>query len=170
MLCGCGPNDDISFESSEDAVSEEESTTTIEAAQTSVYVYICGEVVSPGVYEFKEGSRVYEAIEAAGGLTENADASRLNQAQLLSDGQQITVYSLSASSEAEAASTGSGKININYATLEELTQLPGIGESRASDIITYREENGFFRTIEDIQNVSGIKDKTFEKLEDLIEV
>lgn len=166
-----------------------------DAEPSVLYVYVCGAVASPGVYQLPAGSRVYQAIEAAGGLTENAEGRCLNQAELLTDGRQVTVYT---KEEAEAlgldgrqvtqqesgntsptAASGAGsenagqsdaKINLNTATKEQLMTLPGIGESRAEAILEYRTSSGGFSCIEDIQNISGIKEKAFAKIKDYIEV
>lgn len=154
------------------------------SAAPSLMVHVCGEVLSPGVYEFPEGSRIYEAVEAAGGFTEEAAPEAVNLAALLQDGVQIRIYSkeeaqtLPAGSAAWAGNgTGiktseetSGLINLNTATREELMTLSGIGESRAEDIIRYREENGGFRKIEDIMKVPGIKEAGFQKIKDRITV
>lgn len=143
------------------------------------YVHVCGEVAEPGVYVLPAGSRVFEAIKAAGGLTENASERSLNLAAPVSDGMQIVVpnpeeaqtvpAAVGISAEPGAQDDG-GLVNLNTATKEELMTLPGIGESRAEDIIRYREESGGFRTIEDIMKVSGIKNASFEKMKGLITV
>ena len=148
-------------------------------------VYICGAVVRPGVYELPTGSRVYAAIEAAGGFTEEADPRQVNQAAVLADGQQITVLTREElASGAGVPGTGNGaspaadgveakrsaRVNINTATAEELETLSGIGESRAQDIIAYRTENGSFQSIEDIMKVTGIKQALFNKIKDEITV
>ena len=139
----------------------------------SVFVYVCGAVQKPGVYELPAGSRVYEALEAAGGLTEEADEKSLNQAELLRDGSQITVYTKEEASSLPAPAgetAGSGKVNLNTAGKELLTTLPGIGDAKADAILQYREENGGFSSIEEIMQIEGIKEKVFEKIRDLIEV
>lgn len=152
-----------------------------EETAAGVLVYVCGEVAAPGVYELREGSRIYEAIEAAGGFTEAAAQKALNLAAPVSDGLQITVYTeeeaatapagVSAGGEGGAAGAGAGvRINLNTASSQELMQLTGIGESRAADIIRYREENGRFQKIEDIMKVPGIKDAGFQKIKDRITV
>ena len=119
-------------------------------------------------------SRLFQAIEAAGGLLENADERSVNQAQILTDGQEIIVYELGeeipSSDNAVSDTSGNGKININTADKDALMELPGIGESRADEIINYRNEHGRFDSIEDIMNISGIKEKMFEKIKDYIEV
>ncbi|MCR4892095.1 MAG: ComEA family DNA-binding protein [Lachnospiraceae bacterium] len=148
-----------------------------------IYVYLCGAVNKPGVYELPEGTRLYELINRAGGLAEDAAAEALNQAGILTDGSQIRIPSLSELDEAEAAGgspqliaeggTGGGSakgglVNINTASATELMTLNGIGQSRAEAIIAYRDEHGGFSSIEDIKQVTGIKDGLFNKIKDQI--
>ena len=147
------------------------------------FVHICGEVKNPGVYELPEGSRICEAVEAAGGFTGEAAEDSLNLAQKISDGQQIVILSrveavrraksqekeLLSGQQAGADKTP-GPVNINTASRELLMTLNGIGESRADDIIRYREESGGFKRIEDIMKVPGIKDAAFQKIKDSITV
>ena len=174
----------------EETVSEEggdEVSGASEEPEELIYVYVCGAVARPGVYPLPAGSRVYEALEAAGGTTGDTDEKYLNQAQLLQDGQQITVYTRDEIERLEAAgqavnplagnagqSDSSGpslqKVNINTAGKEQLMTLPGIGEAKAEAIIQYRESQGYFSSPEDIRNVPGIKDKAYEKIKDCIEV
>ncbi len=138
------------------------------------YVHICGEVVSPGVYELSEESRVFQAVEKAGGFTENAAAESLNMAERIKDGMKIIVLSRDEAKSANISPAGSpqGKtqVNLNTAAKEELMTLRGIGESRAEDIISYRDSHGGFKKIEDIMKVSGIKDAAFQKIKDDITV
>lgn len=137
----------------------------LEPAQVYVTVHISGCVAKPDqLVTLPEGSRISDAIAAAGGATEEADLSRLNLAALLKDGQKITVPS---QNEEQA---GSGPVNINTASLEELDTLPGIGPSLAQRIITYREENGAFADIAELMNVSGIGEKLFSQLEEKIRI
>lgn len=150
--------------------------------KSGVYVYICGEVIKPGVYELSGDSRIYEAVDAAGGFTENAARECVNLASKVSDGMQITIYNReeAASLQADSASvggnagksgtSGSGLVNLNTATKEELMTLKGIGESKAEDIIRYREKSGGFKKIEDIMKISGIKENGFQKIKDSITV
>ena len=150
--------------------------------KSGVYVYICGEVINPGVYELSGDSRICEAVDAAGGFTENADREHVNLASKVSDGMQITIYNReeAASLPADNASvggnagksgtSGSGLVNLNTATKEELMTLKGIGESKAEDIIRYREKSGGFKKIEDIMKISGIKEAGFQKIKDNITV
>ena len=150
--------------------------------KSGVYVYICGEVIKPGVYELSGDSRIYEAVDAAGGFTENAARECVNLASKVSDGMQITIYnreeavSLPADSASvgenagKSGTSGSGLVNLNTATKEELMTLKGIGESKAEDIIRYREKSGGFKKIEDIMKISGIKENGFQKIKDSITV
>lgn len=157
---------------------------------TECYVYICGCVNNPDVYKCQEGARLYEVIELAGGFSEEADREYLNLADVVEDGQRIYVpskeevlkaqdeggiESISGSIGSGASGVGNGsyvteKVNINTAGAEQLMTLPGIGESRAKDIINYRNTNGRFQRIEDIMKVSGIKNASYEKIKDLIKV
>lgn len=136
------------------------------------FVHICGEVENPGVYELPEGSRIFEAVEAAGGFTEQAAESSMNLAGKITDGMQIVILSQDEMriQESAAEEAAAGRININTASREQLMTLPGIGEARADDIIRYREESGGFQTIEDIKKVSGIKDAAYQKIKDSITV
>ena len=151
-----------------------------------IWIHVCGQVVSPGVYELAPGSRVYEAIEAVGGFLEEAAGDALNMAMELTDGQQLRVPTreeadaigavfdpsscLGAQSVPGARGSGEGQINLNTAGKEELMQLSGIGEARAEAIVAYRTEHGAFQRIEDIMKVSGIKEAAFEKIRDDITV
>ena len=128
----------------------------------------------PGVYELQENSRLYEAITAAGGLTEAAADTYLNQAEILTDGQQIYVPS---GEEVQAPAdllqrpeAGDGKGNINTASREELMTLTGIGEAKAEAIIRYREDKGSFKSAEELKEVEGIKDGVYNKVKDQIKV
>lgn len=150
-----------------------------------ICVFVCGAVNTPGVYYLSAGARVYEAVEAAGGFSQDADTQWLNQAASLKDGCRIWIYTREESRAMEEAGespdegdisfrgTGentedSGKININTASLEELQSIPGIGEKKAQAILSYRQEKGSFGSCEEIQQVPGIKGGTFEKIKDYI--
>ena len=135
-------------------------------------VFVCGAVMNPGVYELPADSRVYEAIALAGGMTDEAATTAVNQAELLSDGQMIEIPTKEEQQEKTAAEEARSEslVNINTADPEELKTLPGIGDSKARSIVAYREKNGAFGTIEDIKNVDGIGDGVFAKLEDCITV
>lgn len=140
----------------------------------NICVYVCGEVNEPDVYYVVSGGRVADAIEAAGGATDSACLQALNLAEILSDGQRLYVPSHDEANEAASffgndnSSDSGGLVNINTADAEELMTLPGIGESKARSIIAYREENGAYKALEDIMNVSGIKEAAFSKIKDLI--
>lgn len=136
------------------------------------YVHVCGEVNTPGVYELPEGSRIFEAVDAAGGFTAEAAESSLNLAETIADGMQLVVLNKEEAQNAAeiAVEQAAGLVNINKASKEQLMTLPGIGESRAEDILRYREESGGFQKIEDIMKVSGIKDAAFQKIKDSITV
>jgi competence protein ComEA len=147
--------------------------------QPPLVVHVIGAVPRPGVYEFAEGSRVEDAIQAAGGLLAQAEVSFINLAAPLEDGQQLDIPFKDGAppsgpfSEEPLATQNANQselININEASLDELDTLPGIGPTTAEKIIEYRELNGPFQNIEDIMNVSGIGPATFEEIEDLITV
>ncbi|HBZ53478.1 MAG TPA: competence protein ComEA [Eubacterium sp.] len=135
--------------------------------EKTITVYIDGAVTTPGVYIVAEDTRLYMLFEKAGGLCEDADIGNLNPASLLKDGQKITVRKIG---DIEDIDESDALIDINHANKDELSALPGIGQSRALDIINYRNEHGPFVTIEDIMNVSGIKENTYNKIKDLIKV
>lgn len=153
----------------EEAVAIEEAAASASEetpASGEVVVHVAGAVSAPGVYTLPADSRVDDAVRAAG-ATADADLSQLNLAQKLADGQKITVPAAGetpapADNAAPSDSSQSGAlVNINTATQEELESLPSIGEVRAQAIITYREEHGGFRTIDELKEVSGIGDKIF---------
>lgn len=156
-------------------VIEEEDTSRVKVA-----VHIGGAVRNPGLYYIPADSRVADAIQIAGGPTSDADLDAINLASKVSDGSKILVPSkvkdLDASSGSNAnieetlASSISKKININTATAKELEELPGIGPTLANRIVSYREKNGPFKSIEDLMKVSGIGEKRFESIKDLIVV
>ncbi len=146
-----------------------------EGIAEGISVYVCGAVVEPDVYELEEGDRIIDAIEIAGGMTEEASPTYLNQAEPLVDGQRVYVPTNEEVEESstnlissESQSQESQKTNLNTATKEELMTLPGIGESKADAIIKYREEQGGFESIEDIQNISGIKSGVFDNIKEHI--
>lgn len=194
----------------------QEASQTPELAETvpqSIYVDICGAVAQPGVYELSPDSRVFQAIEKAGGYLPEAAASYLNRARSLNDGQQIYVPTQeevdsrmipqtqdgnvqngersqaegigadgqisgtmidtqvpSDGGSADQSTSEASRINLNTADVSQLTTLTGVGESKALAIIAYREENGPFTSVEDIMNVPGIKEGTYEKIKDKIAI
>lgn len=146
--------------------------TASEARDTMIRVYVCGAVANPGVVEIPQGSRVEDALEAAGGFGAEAGREAVNLADWVSDGQKLYFPKEGeAVEEPQAqADSASGLVNINTADAAALCTLPGIGESRARDIISYREANGGFGACEDIMKVSGIKTAAYEKIKDKITV
>lgn len=154
-----------------------------EGLPETLYVHVCGAVNAPGVYELKTDARIYEALEAAGGMTEDAAADWINQAEALSDGERIYVPTQEEAEESAQSVSGrwadpngnaggsvSDKININTAAKEELMTLSGIGASKAESILKYRQEHGNFQNIEDLKKIEGIKDGVFNKIKDDITV
>lgn len=171
---------------------------------TVIWVHVCGAVRKAGVYELPAGSRVYEAVQEAGGFAADADESYVNQAQRLSDGAKLVIPTVEQVEEAAVdsrteagqigiveqagygvndAGTGDGagqtdpvsvaadgRININTASEAQLCEIPGIGATRAAAIAAYRQEHGGFSSIEEIMNVSGIKEGTYAKIKDRITV
>lgn len=177
MLWGCSDSHEEQDELTEVEELQESSEETESDEESNIYVYICGQVQNPGVYELRAGSRVYEAVEAAGGMTESAADTYLNQAQKLEDGQQIQVLSKE-EAERESSSEGSqgsqgpddGKVNLNTASREELMTLNGIGEAKAEAILRYREEKGKFQSVEEVKQVEGIKDGVYHKIKEQIKI
>lgn len=141
--------------------------------KAQVYVYVTGAVANPGVYSLDEGLRVCDAVEAAGGLTEDADASTVNLARVLSDGEHIALPTKAEVETALAQGSAGGAaasslVNINTADASALETLSGVGSATAQAIISDREQNGPFSTIEDLMRVDGIGEKKFAKLKDSI--
>ena len=161
--------------SSEKEVKKEEKEELFE--QDLITVDVKGAVKSPGIYDLPLGSRVHDAVQKAGGLTEEADSKSLNLAQKVSD--EALVYVPSKGEEAASQQAASGttpstskekKVNLNKASLEELKQVKGLGGKRAQDIIDHRETNGKFKSVDELKKVSGIGAKTIEKLKDYVTV
>ena len=161
--------------SSEKEVKKEEKDESPE--QDLITVDVKGAVKSPGIYDFPVGSRVHDAVQKAGGLTEDADSKSLNLAQKVSD--EALVYVPTKGEEAASQQTASGtppstskdkKVNLNKASLEELKKVKGLGGKRAQDIIDHRETNGKFKSVDELKKVSGIGAKTIEKLKDYVTV
>ena len=137
------------------------------------YVEIKGEVMYPDVYEVEEGSIIKDLIDKAGGLNSEANINNINRAEMLSENQLIIIPNVNDKEESIAVDFNTEKdvlININTGDISELTKINGVGETKAQNIIDYREKNGEFKTIEEIKNVDGIGDKTFEKMKDSIKV
>lgn len=153
---------------------------------TQIFIHIAGEVVSPGVYKLEKNSRIKDAIDVAGGLKETADISRVNLVYVLSDGQKINIPKFESSenntanninqeivtfeNNSEIAEGKNKKININTATQTEFECLSGIGPSLAAKILKFRQENGKFKSIEDLKNVPGIGESKYSSIENEITV
>lgn len=211
LLCGCTPrnsgdnqgfSEESSYGLSQDSF-EMATDSTEDRVQSgspigSVYVYIHGCVMHPGVYKMAEGDRIFSVIAAAGGFSGNACEDYVNQAEVLQDGIRIWIPSLEEAAKLReeagsilpyttlnsdnspqvegssgnngSSSAGFGAVNINTADMDTLCTLPGIGQSKAAAIMEYRKQHGSFTKIEDIMNVSGIGQSSFEKLKSHISV
>ena len=161
--------------SSEKEIKKEEKEESPE--QDLITVDVKGAVKSPGIYDLPVGSRVHDAVQKAGGLTEEADSKSLNLAQKVSDEALVyvptkgeEVASQQAASGTTPSSSKEKKVNLNKASLEELKQVKGLGGKRAQDIIDHREANGKFKSVDELKKVSGIGAKTIEKLKDYVTV
>ena len=151
-----------------------EKTEVSTTKETVIFVDIKGAVKNPGVYQMKVGDRVKDALDAAGGLTAEADSQKVNLAKRLEDQMVIVVPKVGEEAEEIPAgetrkeATKEGKVNINTATVEELKTLKGVGEKKAEAIIEYRKKNGSFQTKEDLMKVRGIGKKLFESFQERI--
>ena len=184
-LSGCDQEEEVVFFSESAAEPQEKQEATEESAGDSlepigekgeILVYICGAVKEPGVIVLPEGSRMNDAVLAAGGFLEDAAVNGVNLAAKLRDEQMIVILTeeeFNARKEVVGEEV-SGKedtlVDLNTANISDLCSLPGIGESKAREIITYREKNGAFRKKEDIMQVTGIKENLYRKICDLISV
>jgi competence protein ComEA len=141
------------------------------SSRAVIYVHILGQVNDPGLYALHDGDRAVDVVAAAGGLTASADPAALNLARFLSDGEQIIVPAVGQSVPASGAGGGTaipGKVNINTADEPTLETLPRVGPAMAARILAWRAANGRFTAVEDLMSVSGIGEKTFEGLKDLV--
>ena len=148
---------------------EDSSQVLIESSQQEkkeIKAYIVGEVKKPGVYSLKEGDRVENIINKAGGFTDTADMSSINLAQLVSDQMKIIVNKKGAAASISSSQNSDGKISINQADKEQLKKVPGIGDVTAQKIIDYREKNGGFKSIDELKKIDRIGDKTYNKIKD----
>ena len=162
---------------SKDSLTEKDVKKEEPLEQDLITVDVKGAVKAPGIYDLPVGSRVNDAVQKAGGLTEQADSKSLNLAQKVSD--EALVYVPTKGEESASQQAGSGapsstskekKVNLNKASLEELKQVKGLGGKRAQDIIDHREANGKFKSVDELKKVSGIGAKTIEKLKDYVTV
>lgn len=183
FISGCGREDSFSL-----ILSDESTYTEIEELPQNleedteekkrIYVYVCGAVQNPGVYELEEGSRIFQAVDVAGGLSEDAILQSVNMARIAEDEQRIYIPSkkdmvLEENSDffmEEQEAFLDGKTDINSADLQQLMELTGIGETRAKAILEYREEHGKFSSTDEIMRVQGIKEGTYAKIKDEIVV
>ncbi len=183
VTAGCAGKGEESLEElsvSAESETEEEGAAPQEEQEPAetVYVYVCGAVNAPGVYELNEDARVFEAITLAGGMTAEAAPEAVSQARTVADGEQIYVPTVQEvqmqGSGVEDIVTGNadvnGKVNINTAGKEELMTLTGIGEAKAQSILDYREEHGRFGSIEDLMLIEGIKEGVFNKIKEDITI
>lgn len=178
FLCGCASVED-DYLLSDDEHEVEADDFSLEGpdetvAMDSIFVYVCGQVLKPGVYELPPKSRAVEAVNAAGGMSDLADETAINLADILSDGQQIYIPQKAAAGDSDTVSgtitSSDGRVDINSGSIEELQKIPGIGATKAQSIVEYRESNGRFSSPKDITKVSGIGDGTYEKIKDHIKV
>lgn len=159
--------------------------TQMAGSDKKCFVYICGAVNVPGVYEVEQNARLYEVVEAAGGLREDAAEESVNQARQIEDGEMIRILTQEEAAQAgdeeagegaendvkaETANDSDGRIDLNLATVAELMTLPGIGQAKADSIVRYREKNGAFSSIEEIKQVEGIKEGVYNRIKDNIKV
>lgn len=170
------------FSSSEENQLPEGNTVEEDARPKVMYTDIKGSVKEPGIYSFSSEERVYDVLKRAGGLLEEADSDRINFSAKIEDQQVLYIPAVgeeppehlnqSASPEGKqsTADTEPSKININTASPSELQQIPGIGSVKAQEIIRFREENGSFQKLEDLQEISGIGEKTVEKLKNFVTI
>lgn len=176
-------NNELPFEAIPSQISQTIPTEETNPLPNTIFVDVKGAVKMPGVYKLQQGDRLIDAINEAGGYLAEANANVLNHALKVTDemviyvpliGENIEDFKLfqdiQSNPTATSVDSSSNKINLNTATEAELTTLPGIGPSKAQAIIDYRETVGRFKVIEDLKNVSGIGDKTYEKLKDQIDV
>lgn len=185
MAAGCGEEkkdgmllsentdmeEEVPEESDPEDVQEKDSDNA--KSEQMIYVQVNGAVAKPGVYALAEGSRIFQAVELAGGVTESADTRSLNQAEVLTDGQMVYVMNCEEAAAQEPQQDGQkedGRVNLNTATQEELMTLPGIGAAKAESILAWREENGSFTQIEDLMKIEGIKDGVFSKIKDSVKI
>lgn len=179
--------DETADKTAEKTAEEASGGNSEEQQPETIRVYVCGEVTVPGVYGLLAGSRIEDAVKAAGGMTDAAARTWLNLAEPITDGQKIEVPSEEKAAQWEAAgiaaagesgpgsaevsgSRADGKVNLNRASAQELMTLPGIGESKAAEIIRYRESQGAFSKPEDLMKIPGIKEGVFHKIKDQITV
>lgn len=195
LVSGCDKSE-VMFETGEGARSVETDTswkevettgeievqTVEEESEDLIYVYVCGQVRTPGVYSMAEGSRLFQAVDMAGGILPEGDLTRINLAAPLEDGQKVYIPSREEAetmpetektpdkSEDTIYGISNGRVNINQASKEALMTLPGIGEAKADAILAYRQTEGVFESTEELMQVPGIKEGVFSKIKDRISI
>ncbi len=185
VLCGCDRSEEILYFDRETAGDEytpgdmgglsrddllsEESDATADMDR-QICVHVCGRVCRPGVVMLPEGSRAWEAVEAAGGFSDDAGEAAVNLAAVLRDGERLYIPSVDESVAEPGGAAGDGKVDLNTADASLLQTLPGIGETRAAEILSYREKHGGFQSAEEIMRIPGIKESIYEKIRDRIKV
>ena len=178
VLAACGTDKTIYVETLEETEQQTETKQEQEVQSSEdCYVYVCGAVKNPGVYLFTSSARICDAIEAAGGFTEDAAVTSVNQAEKMTDGQMLKILTETEyrtqcegkEQEVQAEETD-GRIDLNHASMEELMTLPGIGQTKAEGIIAYREKTGGFSSVEEVMQVEGIKEGVFNRMKDNIKV
>ena len=196
LAAACGEKENVSFQSETSVAETQRSEAVPETDDTQIseengiqtekcFVYICGAVNTPGVYEVTQNARLYEVIEAAGGLTEDAAEESVNQAREIVDGEMVRILTQEEAAkdgleeagertetgvDGETAQDSDGRIDLNLATAAELMTLSGIGQTKADSIIRYREKNGSFSSVEEIKQVEGIKEGVYNRIKDHIKV
>lgn len=171
-LGGCDKEEEWVFFSSEatDATYNGDAAGDTSEEVPSILVYVCGAVENPGVVALETDARVVDAITLAGGMKPEADEDYVNLAAKLTDGEKLYVPTISEVLQWEAEAAEESLVNINTADKETLCTLPGIGESKAEDILAYRNANGSFHSKEELMKVPGIKENLFSKISDKIRV
>ena len=187
FLCGCEQKNDLfSVKENPSAVEEEDSFDDIpddnpsvekeseHIEEKTVYVYVCGHVNNPGVFQLSEESRICDALALAGGATKDGNAQVLQQAEKVQDGQTIYVPGMDEEWEQkgfeQATKQEDDLLDINLASIQDFLELPGIGESKAKSIVDFREEHGSFDSIEELMEIPGIKEGVYNKIKDKIKV
>ena len=181
ILSGCDQEEDVDFFSESVTEQQEPEAAVAESPEDipetgEILVYICGAVKEPGVIALPEGSRMNDAVLAAGGFSEDAAVTGVNLAAKLQDEQMIVILTeeewkvREEAADEDISGKGDSTVNLNTADVSDLCSLPGIGESKAREIITYREKNGAFRKKEDVMQVTGIKENLYRRICDLISV
>lgn len=174
VLTGC-KQDEMILTADDGIDTQCENTDTCEDTRSSeqlIYVYVCGHVNNPGVYTLEESARICDALEMAGGITLDGNGLAIQQAEHVTDGMTLYVPGIDeqVQNALPEAYQDDGLVNINTADKETLMTVPGIGESKAEAIITYRNEHGSFSKVEDLMQISGIKEGVFNKIKDHIKV